>query len=253
MIAVFSRAGEFPEEDRARAEQVVGTLEFRNWVVTRGASKLLVHGEYDGPEYSEVSPLSGLCAALVQAVRTRPEFVTLVFFCGRHLNQRRDDHTGASGLMRSLVAQLLRQCPSACPNALGSDISFAEIEDGDLEVLISLFTDVACRLPASKTLVIFIDGVQLYERRQFREGLHEVVDKLVELADDEGPMQSTLKVFLSSPWQTRTRELHRIFSRDQAILSMESMQDTGQGLSRSGIANAIGSGPGYFPEEDVEA
>lgn len=253
MAAVLSRAGEFPKEDRARAEQVVGTLEFRNWVVARGGSKLLVHGEYGGPEYSEVSPLSALCAALVQAVRTRPEFVTLVFFCGRHLDQRRDDHIGASGLMRSLIAQLLRQCPWACPDALGPDMSLGEIEDGDLEVLISLFFDVACRLPASKTLVIFIDGVQLYERMKFREGLYQVVDRLVELADDDGAMQSTLKVFLSSPWQTRTRELHRIFSRDQAILSMESMQDTGQGLSRSGIENAIGREPDHFPDEDSEA
>lgn len=253
MTAVFSRAGEIPKEDRARSEQVVGTLEFRNWVMARGASKLLIHGEYDGPEYSGVSPLSALCAALVKAERTRPEFVTLVFFCGRHLNQGRDGHIGASGLMRSLIAQLLRQYPSACPDALGSDISLSEIKDGDLEILISLFIGVACRLPASKTLVIFIDGVQLYERRQFREGLHQVVGKLVELVDDEGPMQNTFKVFLSSLWQTRTRELHRMFSKDQAILSMQSMQDTGQGFSRSRIANAIRREPDHFSEEDSEA
>ncbi|KAJ4392293.1 hypothetical protein N0V93_005918 [Gnomoniopsis smithogilvyi] len=251
--AVSDLVGTFDEEDRARAEQIVDTSAFREWMVARGPSKLLIHGDYDNADYPEVSPLSGLCADLVQTVRTRPDFVGLVYFCGRHFNPRWDNNAGPRGLLRSLIVQILQQCPSACPDTLDADMSLGEIEDGDFEILLRLFTVVACRLPVSKTLVVLIDGVQLYEQSRFQVGLHQFVDELIELADDQGPMQSTLKIFMSSPIQTRTKEIYRAFSRGRAILEMGTMQDTGQGLNRDGVIDAMMRGLDSLSDEDWEA
>ncbi|KAF3765640.1 hypothetical protein M406DRAFT_88481 [Cryphonectria parasitica EP155] len=252
MDAIFDRAGAFSSEDRGRAEQVVSMSAFRDLFASPGASKLLVHGEYDS-NYPEISPLSALCASLVRALRTRPAFVCLVFFCGRHLGRRDDNNTGVSGLMRSFVSQLLRQCPSVCPDTLGPEISMSEIEDDNPEHLAMLFVDMAHRLPHSTTLVVLIDGVLLYERKQLREGLHDVVDMLVRLAEDDELMHSTVKILLTSPSETRTHELNNTFRDHGAVVSMRSMLDTGQGPSRSGVARKLEEGLSDGSNADAEA
>ena len=239
MDFILDRTGAFLSEDRGRAEQVVDTAKFRHWLVHRGASMLLVHGDYDIADYPEISPLSTLCVTLMQALQTQPGFVSLAFFCGRHLSQQGIRNPGASDMMRSFIEQLLRQCPSACPDTLGSEISLDEIEKGNLDHLIRLFTALIHRLPTSMTLMMFIDGVYLYERRKYCEELYEVIDMLVKMVESEESMQSTVKILLTSQQETRTRELNGAFRSRNAILSMRSMHDTGHGPSRSGGANRI--------------
>jgi hypothetical protein len=239
MDTINDRAGGFHGEDRGRAEQVVSTSVFRDWIVHRGSSRLLVHGDYDINDYPEISPLSVLCVTLVQALRTRLGFGSLIFFCGRHLGQRHGENTGASGLLRSFIAQLLRQCPSACHDTLNPSISPSEIENGDLKHLTKLFAALVHQLPNTTTLVVTIDGVLVYERKRYREGLYEVVDMLAKLDEEEELTRSPIKILLTSPTETRTRELRETFSKQNAILSMRSRQDTGQGPSRSGVTRKI--------------
>ncbi|KAI1108258.1 hypothetical protein F5Y14DRAFT_457230 [Nemania sp. NC0429] len=239
MDIVIDRAAVFPEADSGRAEQVVSTSVFRDWVVYKGSSRLLIYGDHGDNDYPEISPLSALCVTLVKALRTRPNFVSLVFFCGRHLGRGHDENTGTSGLMRSFIVQLLRQCPSAYPDTLDLQASLSEIENDNLEYLTNLFAGLVRQLPTSTTLVVMIDGVLVYERQEHREGLYEVIDMLTELAEDEELLHNPVKILLTSPTQTRTKKLHETFRGKNGILSMGSMHNTGQGPSRSGVTRKI--------------
>ncbi|KAJ0307034.1 hypothetical protein COL516b_004266 [Colletotrichum fioriniae] len=76
MAFILGRATAFSAEDRGRAEEVVETREFRNWVTSKersslGDGALLIHGDYDLGDYPEISPLSALCVAFVQMLRIR--------------------------------------------------------------------------------------------------------------------------------------------------------------------------------------
>ncbi|KAK5637229.1 hypothetical protein RRF57_012942 [Xylaria bambusicola] len=239
MEAVIDRAGGFPDEDRGHAEQVINMPVFRDWVVYRGSSRLLVHGDYDPNDYPEISPLSALCVTLVKALRTRPGFVGLAFFCGQHVGQRHDHQTGPRGLMREFVVQMLRQSPSACLDTLGSSRSLSEIENSDLNQLIQLFPSLVRKLPTSTTLVVIIDQVYVYEQREYCEGLCKVINMLVKLAEDEELIRNPIKILLTSPTETRTRELYEVFRNQNSILSMRSMPNTGQGPSKSAVDKKI--------------
>ncbi|KAI6093318.1 hypothetical protein F4821DRAFT_78965 [Hypoxylon rubiginosum] len=228
MDTILDQAGGFPNEDWGRAEQVLSTSAFQDWFVDRGSRRLLVHGDYDVNDYPEISPLSKLCTAIVQKVRTRPNLVGLVFFCGRHLDQRHNENIGASGLVRSFIAQLLRQCPSTCWGyTLDPDISLTEVENGDLEHLTKLFTTLILHSPRT-TFMVVIDGVLAYEQEEYCEGLYKVVDMLCKLAEDEVlSYYVPIKILLTSPTETSDGELRERFQRHHAILSMTAMPNAG--------------------------
>lgn len=221
---ILDRATAFSTEDRGRAEEVVDTQEFRNWITNHEKSSLrdsalLIHGDYDLGDYPEISPLSALCVAFVQMLRTRPDYIGLVFFCGRHLEQRHDSNPGPSGLMRCLIAQLVRQCPAVFPQMQESETSLEDIRQSqnNLAYLISIFAEMVHQLPVSNTLFILLDGVFLYERSKYRENLLQVINGLLELTNTK------LKMLVTSPAETRTRDLSMPFRKCKAILSMKSM------------------------------
>jgi hypothetical protein len=233
MEFIMDRAGSLPFEDRGRAEQVVATPQFRDWMVNREATKLLVHGDFDSAEY--VSPLSFLCTNIVQALRSRSGFVTLVFFCGRHAS-RDGENIGGVALIRSFIAQLLRQYPS-CPSTLDPNISLNEVETGNLRQLCELFSILARQLPPTMMLVCAIDGIMFYERSDFWKDMDEVLVALLELAEDDVRMKAPVKVLLTSPKETRS--LSEFFQSSGALLSMAPIPHTGRGPTRSGVAGGV--------------
>ncbi|KAL1875178.1 hypothetical protein Daus18300_003246 [Diaporthe australafricana] len=75
--------GAVPEQERARAAQLVGNSQFISWLNSPLSGHLLVHGRFE--RASHISGLSLWCRSLVRdlAVRT-PRSIPLVFFCGLH-------------------------------------------------------------------------------------------------------------------------------------------------------------------------
>ncbi|KAK1530755.1 uncharacterized protein CCOS01_05858 [Colletotrichum costaricense] len=184
MAFILDRATAFSAEDRGRAEEVVETREFRNWVTSNersslGDGALLIHGDYDLGDYPEISPLSALCVAFVQILRTRHEYIGLVFFCGRHLETPQDSNPGPTGLMRSLIAQLVRQHPAVFTQMQEPRISLEDIREtqNNLSYLISLFAAMIRQIPVSNTVFVLLDGVL------FKSGRNK--DKRLEYAIQE--------------------------------------------------------------------
>ena len=77
---IASRAEEILHQDRERAQRVVTTRLFLNWINSTGSAKLLLHGDFRMAE--DLSPFSSLCAILTYTFRESGRFVSLVFFCG---------------------------------------------------------------------------------------------------------------------------------------------------------------------------
>ncbi|KAI1737675.1 hypothetical protein F4680DRAFT_427593 [Xylaria scruposa] len=218
---ILHNAGETMLEDRDRAEQVLSTQHFRAWIVSPGSAKLLVHGDFaDTAAARSVSPFSVLCATVVKALRlsvAEGKTISLIFFCGRHLAN--DEYNGGGAMIRSLIAQLLRQFPAA---SIESDpgVVMQEVERGDVTQLCALFVYLVRRLPERMTVFCLIDGINQYENEQFLHTMDEVVLALLGLANEgiTSPWRAKFKLLLMSPQPTV--EVRQVFDGSGALLHM---------------------------------
>ena len=240
MRYVLGSAAQIFPEDRGRAEQVIETHHFRNWIINPGSAKLLVHGDFDAEQ--NISPFSVLCATVLQAFRMqRGATISLVFFCGRHLAE--DEYQGGAAMIRSLLAQLLRQFPfpSIQPDP---KIPPPAIEDGNIDQLCRLFVVLIRQLPWNTTVFCLIDGINLYEAEEYLHSMDGVVLCLLGLANPryEGS-RAKFKLLLLSPWPTV--EVRQAFDDDpETLLHMAQLPINEQGMGLTRIQEQLGAGVG---------
>ncbi|RCI10014.1 hypothetical protein L249_8697 [Ophiocordyceps polyrhachis-furcata BCC 54312] len=228
---VLSRAGAMAAEDRGRAEQMVDSRLFTSWVLNRQTSKLLIHGDFDSAD--DISPLSVLCATIVQAIRSRVGYISLVYFCGLHQYKK-----GPVSMIRSLIEQLLRHC-------LVPPGTMDRIAQGNVAELCQLFGELARSLPSHLTIFCFIDGIQIYERSQYRDGMEEVICSILAVAEDGEPGRSApIKMLLTSP--RATIHVQKLFDIDSSLLTMAAIPHTGQSPSSLRLNRQLG---GIVPED----
>ncbi|KAK4448914.1 hypothetical protein QBC34DRAFT_100872 [Podospora aff. communis PSN243] len=234
MDDIEKQQGHLDAQERARAEQIVHTQIFQDWIVSPESSKLMIHGNFSSGCMMETSSLSVFCTALARAFRSRQRYLALVWFCGRHMGSNDSDessdglddldddssdeyhhchffHRDGPGIkagtlrkmVRSLIAQLLSDHDFGYSNPMNPDTDLPLIEEGDLSELALLLRWLVLQLPEDITLVFLIDGIVFYERDEFEEPMLDVLGDILGLtvASD---VSATVKVLVTSPWPTST-------------------------------------------------
>lgn len=207
-----------PVRYRYRAEQVAGTSQFRDWIISPKSRELLVHGEHR-LDSGYALALSLVCATLTRALRRRARHIGLAFFCDRHAEDD-DRFAGANSLIRSLIAQLLRY-QSFDMTFLRDDVNLDRIRDNDLNEVCALFGWLVRRLARDVTLICLIDGIEQYENDEYEEDLLIVLRYILDLARDQHLLPS-LKVLVTS--SSSTEAVQDAFTDDDCcFLSMEEL------------------------------
>ncbi|KAL6918441.1 hypothetical protein FSST1_009936 [Fusarium sambucinum] len=229
---IADRAEEMFQQDRGRAQQIVTTSLFRSWIDSAHSIKLLVHGNFRSA--GDVSPLSTLCTVLTIAFRQAGRFISLVFFCGRHLVW--DEYHGGTVMIRSLIAQILRQFPS---QYLNSDVYTLLQNMVDVEPLCDLFQFLVSQIPSRLPIVCIIDGINRYEAEEYLEDMTTVILRLVDLVDSSSSGNSTcFKLLITSPLPTS--EVRQVFDVDRdAILHMENIPVTEPNMGFNGFQEQL--------------
>jgi hypothetical protein len=209
-------------EDHGRAQQAMETELLQWWITTPGSTRLLIHGDFEHAE--AVSSFSVLAAVLTLNLRSSGNYIGLVFFCGRHLAW--DRHQGPLAMIRSLIAQILRQLPAQYVH-LDPQLSRQEIEDGDVQALCKLFAYLLRQVPLGTPVMCFIDGINFYEADQYFGDMETVILSLTDLVDDSQSMGNSFKLLLICP--RPTVEVRRIFDPD-LLVHMESIPRLERGL-----------------------
>lgn len=182
-------------------------------------ARLLIHGTYRGTR--TVSPLSLLTATLVDAARADPRhFVSMVFFCGCHLESDEDPFCGGRPLVKMLISQLLQQQPLINTTLSSRDLEIGRVQGGDLQELCRRLNILVHCLPANVTLFCLIDGMVYYERDEFIVEMQYVLSEILRLMGNSS-FQANVKVLITSPW--RTDMAQQFFEDDREILHMEGM------------------------------
>ena len=212
-----------PERQRGRAEQIVSSELFQQWLVSTQPSKLLIHWDNQPPRsISGVSPLSTFVASLGQAVRQKQRFMSLHWFCGRHADADvAGPYIGGCAMLVSLVDQLLRQY-AFDTYQLHNFINISSLTSGNINELMRLFLFLMGQLPQTMTILCFIDGAYLYERDEFCNEAVPIMRYLVGLASPQSrPMAATFKVMLTST--PGTNDLRCDFEDEELILNVDNL------------------------------
>ncbi|KAG4222786.1 hypothetical protein PC116_g28741 [Phytophthora cactorum] len=231
--AIEEKRQELPPQDRRRTEQLVHDRRFQNWIVSPASAKLMIYGNFSG-FMVETSALSLFCTTLTKAFRSRKRYLSLVWFCGRHLgyddesdsdsSDEEDDYDGGPNLgpdeeddygpetrqsvikrmVRSLIAQLLCDYDFGSRHLLPPDIDPEIIEEGhSLSQLRRLLCWLVRQLPEEITLFCLIDGIVFYEREDFEDPMLDVLGDILGLTVSNDVMAS-VKVLVTSPRPTST-------------------------------------------------
>lgn len=226
LSSILESSPSIPLRERRKADLLVTTIQFHDWVVAPRSRELLIHGDFRSsraPRY--ISALSHFCATLTRALQAKKQYVVLAFFCGSHV-EHDDRHRGARAMARSLVAQLLQQWSFDSTALEGLGLDLERVRKGNLGRICALLGSLVCRLPEHLTLVCVIDGISHYETDDFEEGMMKVLLCLLGLARDSR-VASPVKVLATSP--TTTDLVQSVFRDDDScFVSLSQVRDAGQ-------------------------
>lgn len=203
------------------ASQIVTTRQFDRWARSVESKRLLIEDNHSVNMLEAGDALSWFGALLAKTLRSREEFVSISFFCSRHI-ERDDNCNGVVSMMRSLVSQLCQQLVDKFSIVAAPLVSVSsQQQPWDLADLLRCFDSLARQLPRQVTLVCILDGVNHYENEDHEDEVLIVLRFLVGLTRDAS-IPAAIKVLATSA--TKTVVVHTAFqiddsSDDDALLS----------------------------------
>lgn len=182
---------DFSTKALARAQYLLTMDRFASWLMEPGSDLLLVDGHCNDQSIGKVSPMSVLCACLVETLVAaamddsnnvspvsfahQPRIV-LFFFCGQHLWPTSGDRlSGPQGMIRGLVNQLLYRWPYDTLPEISSFLvdrgstyragQDTEVLLHDLELceLCMLFEQILGQLGPEYPVCCIIEGISSFE------------------------------------------------------------------------------------------
>ncbi|KAL1841758.1 hypothetical protein VTJ49DRAFT_6596 [Mycothermus thermophilus] len=254
---VSRRANQLKADAGRWSARLMDMSAFRSWLAAPAwVSDLVLVDGHCGPAAADrVSPMSAICASLVDVLMEtgdhagdgHPAVTVLFHFCGQHVGSR-DPLRGPAGLVRSLVYQVAQQYGAGMEQMSAAhtvsldfvDSQFLEaLGTHDVAILCRLFSELVIRLDGSRPIFCIIDGVT--ELETVLDGSRDeailVITTLLNLVDQSRPGPA-LRVLLAS-------------AQRSAVLA-ESVIPPGRRLS---LLSTQRQGPRPFPaffEREVE-
>ncbi|KAI0847284.1 hypothetical protein F5Y00DRAFT_263647 [Daldinia vernicosa] len=222
-------------KELARAESLVQEKQVKEWLVAPESSQLLIHGGYEDVLY--VSGLSLFCASAVESLIGRaPNFVCLYFFCGLHLDDLNDKHTGGLTMLKVFICQILCQY-DIDTKMLAGIMNEDHVKHDDILELSQLLRWLVAQLPNDVIVFWFIDGAEYYERKEFELDFGHTLTTILDISVSEAT-QAVVKVLVTSP--TRTFLVQEPFRERGLILNLQSRLSSQSTPSRYRLERQLG-------------
>lgn len=174
LYSTLRKHHDFSEKALAQSAYLARTERFREWLIDLHSDILLVDAHVGGETSGKTSSMSVFCATLVQSLMehsesfTRPGYANFVLyhFCGLHHNKT-GNLEGPSGLIRSLLGQLLQAWPRDQPPGIQVENSLRDVGSGDTEsdvhAACQIFQRLISALPSGTTIHCIIDGISEFD------------------------------------------------------------------------------------------
>lgn len=187
-------------EGRELARKIMTMAQFTEWVQEDHSRLLLVDGHCKDLGNGKTSPLSVLCASLASNFAESDSLVILQYYCGHHGLDSNGLPAGPLGLIRSLLAQLLRKPDDVLPKELEVDRElYDRVNPDDIDYLCEIFGVIFSQINRNKITLCIIDEIAEFEgeRGGWADGMSLVAFQLRWMVHQfQGPQR--LKVLMSS-------------------------------------------------------
>lgn len=240
MALIIDKKEQLPARQQVQAEQIVNTPLFRDWIVSTSSAKLLIQwGTHLPHTIAEVSPLSIFCTTMVRALQAKERFISVQWFCGRHIDPvEAGPYIGGHVMLASLIDQLFRQY-AFDTRPLHREITLAGLQAGDPDELKTLLGWLVRQLPPTVTLFCIVDGVVLYERDEYWDEAAPVLAYLLSLTEDPTVQVAVKVLFASTPGPI---EVRGPFEAEELILNVETLPRLAWAPSEERVARELGDG-----------
>lgn len=151
-------------EGRELARKIMTMAQFTEWVQKDHSRLLLVDGHCKDLGNAKTSPLSVLCASLASNFAESDSLVVLQYYCGYHGLDSNGLPAGPLGLIRSLLAQLLRKPDDVLPRELEVDRElYDRVDPNDIDNLCEIFGVIFSQINRNKITLCIIDEIAEFE------------------------------------------------------------------------------------------
>ncbi|GKZ35206.1 hypothetical protein AbraIFM66950_005799 [Aspergillus brasiliensis] len=163
---VLQEGSKFKSSYLGRARWLARTDEFTEWLRTPQSSILLVDGRLDISPAIMVTPMSIFVSTLIYSLMSSPDCLPLFFFASLHDDQDGElELSGPTGLMRSLITQLLFSDRLATPSLQFLGRGFLNAcESNNIKALCELFRRLVLQVPPNVQVICILDGMAAYEK-----------------------------------------------------------------------------------------
>lgn len=175
---------------------------------------VFVDGNAESHALDRVSPFTVLCVMLSLNLHHMPEALSIHFYCGLHAGSH-DRLSGITGLLRSLISQLLLVYEDFDLRFIRSRRYFAELMAYDISRLCDTFQQLVRQIPNDKTLFCLIDGITFFDNWRWREDLSFVLPKLKALAESSSRDGPVFKLLMTNA--RCTRQLRDLLPRQDIL------------------------------------
>ncbi|PWY96444.1 hypothetical protein BO94DRAFT_453448 [Aspergillus sclerotioniger CBS 115572] len=162
---VLQEASKYKSRSLGRVGWLARTDEFAEWLRAPQSSLLLVDGRLDTSPATMVSPMSVFVSTFISSLINSPDCLPLFFFASLHDDKNGDDElSGPTGLMRSLITQLLFSDKLTSLNLQFLNKGFLNAcEANNIKALCDLFRRLALQVPHDVQILCILDGIAVYE------------------------------------------------------------------------------------------
>lgn len=190
---------------------------FHDWLTSTSPIFLLVDGNGDSA-VERTSAMTFVSALLAQSLSD--EGVSCIhYFCGLH-NTSSDDPKGPTGLLRTLLTQLVNLHPFSV--GFTNSTEYHEFQQFNIACLCALFSELVKELPEGFVVVCIIDSVSLYETSEWADGLRHILETLNALTRDP-KVSAVLKVLVTSA--VASRQAIRYIPREDYLMLPSDLGD----------------------------
>ena len=241
--ALVKLGGTLTSRSQDRTAALMQSERLRDWVTSSTSSSMLhINGHmYLEGGYGEErrSPLSFVCAKLADALtlqakaeqqQGRMNIFVVRWFCGEH-TERTDCDAHPSGMMNSLISQLLMQFRIHIQSGLTTDLNItsllpSDIQNKSVEDLCQTFSNLVGLLPPSTILFCIADGIAYYEDLRRREDLITMMRSLIELISYGETRGCIVKLLTTAPLRLFSVQ-QKFFTKDDVLDMDEFVPETG--------------------------
>lgn len=219
---VLRRSHAIGQRGLDQARSLMSKDAFRSLLAKDKSTLLMVDGHSKNEGAGKISPLSVWSASFAASLSQSDSVVALHFFCGLHsCSDSEDENDGPLGLMRSVMAQLIRQADDLSRVKRPQILS----QDNRVESISQLFKSLLTDIDPGKTIFLIIDNISEFEGVTWNEWsnqIQHVFTALYDLVHDDGGgevarRRPKIKVLLTS---ANKSTVLRSLVADEEIISL---------------------------------